>query len=83
MCESKCISLVLLSVHLLLVLLLSSFLFSLQTATLVFLNYVCMFACKAHSGRWRRYSKACDLKLACEYTWDGLLLTQDLTLTYL
>lgn len=39
MCESKCISLVFLYVHHLLVLLLSSFSFSLQTATLIFLNY--------------------------------------------
>lgn len=39
MCESKCISLVLLYVHHLLVLLLSSFSPSLQTTTLVFLNY--------------------------------------------
>lgn len=43
MCESKCISLMLLYVHHLLVLLLS-FSFSLQTATLEFLNYreVCL-----------------------------------------
>lgn len=39
MCESKCLSLVLLYMHHLLVLLLSSFPFSLQTATSVFLNY--------------------------------------------
>ena len=44
MSESKCISLVLLYAHHLLVLLLSSYSFSLQTATLVFLSYgeVCL-----------------------------------------
>lgn len=52
MCESKCISLLLLCVYHLLVLLLSSSSFSLQTDTLVVLNYgeVCLPATHIQVG---------------------------------